>query len=78
MIVLLVTHEEAELLVRGQPSVALKQYLASELRHERMLPDDNLPAQVLLEQLTCGDRGYEVIVRTYADTAGADRAWGTS
>ena len=76
MIVLMLTKGEVEALLARRADQALKQYLAAELRQESLLPDDNLPQSVTLEQLESCERGYIAVVRTYSDPEAADRAWG--
>ena len=77
MVVVLMSRDELEGLLKARPSLSqgLKEYLASAARMESLLPDENLPATVLLERLEHSERGYTAVVRTYADGERADRAW---
>lgn len=79
MILLLVSLAEAQALIAGTPDQALRGYLTRELALERLLPDDNLPTDVLLRglDLTPDGRAYAATYRHYATTEAADKAWTT-
>lgn len=78
MIVLLVSAQEAEALMRGKPDRGLIDYIAREFSLERLLPDDCLPERVELQRLELDSerRHYVAIVRTYASAEDADQVWG--
>ena len=78
MLVLLISKAEAEGLLNQRPSLSqgLKEYVMRELRQETLLPDDNLPQSIVLEQVEGSERGYQAIIRTFADQASADQACG--
>lgn len=75
MIVLLVSLAEAERLLRGKPDLGLKEYIARQLPMEQLMPDENLPTRVLLEQIEGGERGYTVVIREFGTSEQADQAW---
>lgn len=79
MIVLLLSLEEVDELLAtpSRANIALRQYLARERSLERLLPDDNLPAAILLRglELDADRRNYVVVARHYETAEAADRAW---
>jgi hypothetical protein len=81
MIVLLLSLAEAQSLLDTQHKQPLDRglldYIGREMVLERLLPDDNLPDYVELQQvgLDATERHYVAVIRTYASVEKADQAW---